>query len=668
MRLIGEGKVTSLRIDHPDGLYDPSAYLRMLQKECFIKMKSGLSDDKTPAADREKEASAEFDELTASDPLYKPFYIVGEKILLKGERMPEEWPIFSTTGYVFLNSLNGIFVDSENAKAFDRVYRRFSGMTFNLQDVIYEKKKLITQVAMSSEISALGHYLNLISEKNRHTRDFTLNSLKNAIVEVIAFFPVYRTYVNSLEQVKDRDRQQVESAVSKAKKKNPATSESVYDFLRDVLLLRFPEQMSGPDKQEWLEFTMRFQQITGPIMAKGVEDTAFYIYNRLTSLNEVGGMPDRFGTTLETFHGQNIERIKSWPHALIASSTHDTKRGEDVRARINVLSEIPDEWRRCISRWTRMNRRRRGIVDGRGVPERNDEYLFYQTLLGSWPAEPLDKEGHASYTKRIREYMLKAVREAKVNSSWISPNEKYEAALLAFVDAVMQQKRRNEFLRDFLYFQKKISFFGAFNSLSQVLLKITAPGVPDFYQGTELWDFRLVDPDNRSPVDYGKRIAMLEELKKREAEMGAAGLAKKLALDLNDDRVKLYLTMKALNFRKKNRPLFDSGEYIPLQTNGERRENVCASARKSGGQMVITVAPRFVTRLMPFPDDFFSAESIWKGSELILPIDESEKEYEVFLHNVLTDEIVETEKLDGTYVLPLSRVFKNFPVALLTCT
>ncbi len=661
MKLVAAGKVTGLRVDHADGLYDPSAYFRRLQKECFIRLKAGR-EDPASATFPETETSAAFEEVTAADPRYMPFYIVGEKILVKGERMPEEWPIFSTTGYTFLNSLTGLFILSKNTKAFDRIYRRFSGIFFNYQDIVYEEKKLILQVAMSSEVSTLGHYLNSISEKNRHTRDFTLNSLKNALVEVIAFFPVYRTYVNSLEGATDRDRQIVESAVSKAKKRNPATSESLYDFLRDVLLLRFPEQLSGPDRQEWLEFTMRFQQITGPVTAKGVEDTAFYIYNRLASLNEVGGMPDRFGIPVDTFHGQTIERAKSWPHALITTSTHDTKRSEDMRARLNVLSEVPDEWRQCIVRWGRMNRKKQQIVDARRVPERNEEYLLYQTLLGSWPAGQAATEDHSIYTKRISDYMLKAVREAKVNSSWISPNERYESALLAFVDAIMDRNGRNEFLRDFLRFQEKIAFFGMLNSLSQTLFKITSPGVPDFYQGTELWDFRLVDPDNRGPVDYERRIAMMEDLTKREAEMGKLGLAKELARDMNDGGVKLYLTMKALNLRRKKQELFESGEYLPLQAEGDRKENICALARRSGRQTAITAVPRFMVELIPFPGGPSGWGDIWQGSDLILPFSEPEARY----RNAFTDEILVAEDRQGVRVLPLSRIFDNFPVALLT--
>ena len=308
---------------------------------------------------------------------------------------------------------------------------------------------------------------------------------------------------------------------------------------------------------------MRFQQTTGAVMAKGVEDTAFYVYNRLISLNEVGGSPDRFGTTLQTFHGKNIERIKSWPHAIIATSTHDSKRSEDVRARINVLSEMPDEWRECLMKWSRLNKKKKPTVDGLSVPGRNEEYLLYQTLVGTWPVDPMNEAEYEVFKNRIKDYMLKAAREAKVNTSWINPNTIYEDALMIFIERVMDTHPVNQFLKDFLPFQKKISHYGMFNSLSKALLKITSPGVPDFYQGTEIWDFSLVDPDNRRPVDYDLRIRMFEELKKRESDIGPLKLINELTVNKDNGKIKMYLIYKSLNFRKNNRELFERGEYLP---------------------------------------------------------------------------------------------------------
>ncbi len=517
-RLIREKKVTGLRVDHPDGLYNPSEYFQGILMNCFLHMKLGLMENLAESPEIEAEILKQYYNLLSSDQQMRPFYIVGEKILIKGEKMPEDWPIVSTTGYVFLNSLNGIFVETTNVKSFDDIYNKFIKSKLNFQDIVYEKKKLIMEVIMSSEVNTLGHFLNRISEKNRHTRDFTLNSLTVAIIEVISFFPVYRTYINP-SGVTERDRRYIEIALSKAKRKNPAISESIFDFLKDVILLRYPDDFGDDDKKEWLDFVMRFQQITGPVMAKGFEDTAFYVYNRLVSLNEVSGSPDRFGTPMETFHGQNIERSKLWPYALIATSTHDSKRSEDVRARINVLSEIPDTWREYLIRWRRLNKKKRVIIEGQIVPDANEEYLLYQTLIGAWPIEPMNRSEHEVFKKRIKDYMLKALREAKVNTSWINPNTMYEDALMNFIETILNDVRGNKFLKDFQKFQKSISHYGIYNSLSQTLLKTTSPGIPDFYQGTELWDFSLVDPDNRRPVDYGLRIKILEELKKREQEI-----------------------------------------------------------------------------------------------------------------------------------------------------
>src|SRR5512143_402435 len=365
-QLIRDKSVTGLRVDHPDGLYNPVEYFHRLQRGCFSQqmIASGeVGDPEHLTLQTERTLAERYDEAFLADLAYKPFYIVGEKILAKSERMPEDWPIFSTTGYVFLNSVNGIFIDGNNAKAFDDAYEKFIRAKVNFMDIIYEKKQLVMTVGMSSEVNTLGHYLNDFSEKSRHTRDFTLNSLRRVIVEVIAALSVYRTYTNTW-QASDRDVQYIEHAVSRAKRKNPAMSGSIFDFLKDILMLRFPKDFKDEDKSAWLDFVLRFQQITGPVMAKGVEDTAFYVYNRLVSLNEVGGVPDRFGTSLETFHGQNIERVKNWPHALITSATHDTKRSEDVRARINVLSEMPGEWADRARSWARMNKKKKTVIDG----------------------------------------------------------------------------------------------------------------------------------------------------------------------------------------------------------------------------------------------------------------------------------------------------------------
>ena len=669
-RLIREGRVTGLRVDHPDGLYDPAEYFRWLQQQCFenvrlwhLEKKDMEVGDSSDLSQPGNSFGDGLETMMNGDNLTKPFYIVGEKILTRGERMPDNWPIFSTTGYVFLNSLNGIFIDGTTGKAFDRIYSIFTGHANSFQEMACDKKRLIMHVAMASEINTLGHVLNRISEKDRHTRDFTLRSLIIAIIEVIAAFPVYRTYINQAG-INDRDRRYIEHAISRARRNNPAVSSSIFDFLRDVLLLNYPDHLHEADRKEWMDFVMRFQQITGPVMAKGVEDTAFYVYNRFVSLNEVGGSPERFGIPLETFHGQNIERTKYWPHALITTATHDTKRGEDVRARLNVLSEIPDAWKDAVRRWSRMNKKKKPLVDGSPVPDRNSEYLFYQTLVGAWPLGIADKEEYLFFCKRIREYMLKAAREAKVSTSWTSPNRIYEDALMHFIGAVLEKKPDNLFPGDFAAFQKDISHFGMLNSLSQTLLKITCPGVPDFYQGTEIWDFSLVDPDNRRPVDFSTRKQMLQELKRRESAMTLCDLARQLTVSKEDGLVKLFLVRKALRYRRSRRELFDSGEYIPLEVMGSGGDNICAFSRRLGGAVAIIVAARFYTRLRTGDSGMPLGKEVWKDSELAVPFVKSGTNF----RNILTGQSVSLRMSDDSAALWLSDVLADFPVALLEKT
>lgn len=664
-RLLEEGKVTGLRVDHPDGLYNPSEYIERLQRECFKRLSSphASGDGDLEQSDGNPEVYKLYERLLSSDPQYKPFYIVGEKILTKSEKMPEDWPIFGTTGYVFLNSLNGIFVDTGNARMFDNLRSKFSNIKDDFPEVVYGKKKLVIQVSMSSEINTLGHYLSKISEKNRHTRDFTLNSLTKAITDVIACFPVYRTYINSWT-IQDRDRQYIEAAVSKAKRKNPAISSAIFNFLGDVLLLRFPDDFGEDDKKEWLDFVMRFQQMTAPVMAKGVEDTALYIYNRLVSLNEVGGSPERFGLSLEAFHGQNLDRIKYWPHALITTSTHDTKRSEDVRARINVLSEIPAKWKDCLTRWGSLNRTKKTAVEGQMVPDRNEECLLYQTLVGAWPLGRPRETEYEAFKARIRNYMVKALREAKINTSWINPNAEYEDAVISFIDAILAVAPGNKFLEEFEPFQKTLSWFGMLNSLSQTLLKIASPGVPDFYQGNEVWDFSLVDPDNRRPVNFAGMMDTLAALKKKISNSGSdfTGFLRELIQNWEDGSIKLYVIIQALTYRKENHQLFMEGAYIPLIGDGELKDHVCAFARQRDNKTVLIIVPRFMTQVLHFTSEMQSWGKVWENTGILLPDDIPGDIFK----NVLTSEKTEAVRRSGKRELPLGLVLSGFPVAMLT--
>jgi (1->4)-alpha-D-glucan 1-alpha-D-glucosylmutase len=539
----------------------------------------------------------------------RPFYVVVEKILGHDERLRESWAAHGATGYGFLNLLNGLFVDAQNAEAFGRLYRRLVGLESNFADVAYESKKLILETAMSSELHMLSRRLDRISEQSRYTRDFTLNSLQHALAEMIACFPVYRSYIRpnatDAEDVGEEDRRYISRAIRNAKRRNPAVSASIFDFIESLLLLRDseeierPEMIDGDGRRERREFVMRFQQLTGPVTAKGIEDTAFYRFYPLASLCEVGGEPWRFGVPPVTFHRRNRERLSLWPHGMIASSTHDTKRSEDARARINALSEIPVRWYRAVRRWQNMNRELKATIEDQPAPDANEEYLLYQALLGAWPLDDGAGPGEQtpqSFAQRIQEYMIKALREAKIHSSWLNPDEEYEQAVHDFISKILSPD--GAFAKDFAEFQAPIARAGMFNSLSQTLLKIASPGVPDFYQGTEIWDFSLVDPDNRRPVDYERRKRLLDSLRDKEAG-DQTSLADDLLRSAPDGRIKMFVTTGALHYRKNNRDLFERGEYLQLQPAGERERHVVSFARRIGDKTAIVIATRFFMRLTP---------------------------------------------------------------------
>ncbi|HKQ37594.1 MAG TPA: malto-oligosyltrehalose synthase [Verrucomicrobiae bacterium] len=545
--LIGEGLVTGLRIDHPDGLWDPKQYFERLQNR-------------------------------------GPIYVLAEKILTGDEPLPGDWPVDGTTGYDFLNRLNGIFVDQRNEAAMTQVYQDVTGCTDDFADIVYASKKKVLAMSFQSEINTLAHHL----KAKPQGQDFTLADLRAAIAETAAAFPVYRTYATDRT---DPDPKYIAAV----KADGPAMQ-----FVGDVLLMKIPDR----------QFVMKFQQLTGPVMAKGLEDTAFYNYNRLLSLNEVGGSPEKFGTSVEDFHRYNIEKQKHWPHSLLATATHDTKRGEDLRARLNVLSEMPEEWRGVVSKWIQPTR----------APTANDQYMLFQTLVGAWDA------GLEGFADRICAFMTKAMREAKANTSWTDPNEEYERATLDFVRRLLAPG--NPWWKEFEAFQSRVAFFGHYNSLSQVLLKMTSPGVPDFYQGTELWDFNLVDPDNRRPVDYKLRNELLLKLKRNTPEES-----------------KLFVIWRTLQFRNENRELFEKGDYVPI---GATIANVCAFARKQEDRTVIVIAPRLISNLcggkLAAP-----LGAVWKDATLGIEA--------AGLQNLFTGEIVSSNRL--------SEILKTFPIALL---
>ncbi|WP_447971143.1 malto-oligosyltrehalose synthase [Nitrospira sp. M1] len=639
--LLKTGAITGLRIDHIDGLFDPKAYLEQWQ------------------AWAREELNLPFDDHNRS------IFIVVEKILGKSETLSEDWPCHGTTGYDFLTLLNNLFIDTQHVRKFDDLYNRFTKPPGTYDDLIYSSKKLIMSSAMSSEINALGHQLSLLSERNRRSRDFTLNSLIHAVREIIACFPVYRTYVtfDPSEGVSDRDRLYIRLATVRAKRRNPAISNLVFDFIRD-LLLKVPFDGSRLDWREVNSFIMKFQQTTSPVMAKGVEDTAFYTYNRLTSLNEVGGEPDQFGISLDHFHEAMQSRKETSPYSMSATATHDTKRGEDVRARLNVLSEFPQEWRKHVSRWSQLNKKAKQIIEEHPIPDRNEEYFLYQTLLGCWPFTPLEGPDLENFSSRIQEYMVKSLREAKVHSSWLNPNEAYESAVQEFIVHILKPTRSRAFLRDFLSFQHTIAHFGIINSLSQVLLKITAPGIPDFYQGTELWDLHLVDPDNRRPIPYEHYRHALDDLYNTQQRDGTLTLVRQLLEHPHNGHLKLWTTTMALQYRKSHASLFLDGQFQPLMTEGPQSPHACAFARIEGEHASVTIIPRLISTICSEPRQWPLGKEIWNNTNLLLPDKLSGSQFT----NILTGECIPSTQHNEKAIVPLHRIFEHFPVAVLERT
>jgi (1->4)-alpha-D-glucan 1-alpha-D-glucosylmutase len=662
-RLIKDGTVHGVRIDHPDGLFDPAQYFLRLQE---------VAADALGVEAGEAESSR------------RPLYVIAEKILSAGEQLPRGWAVHGTTGYNFLNDLNGIFIDVSLARRTRRLYAKLTGHTEPFDDVLYGCKRLIMATAMASELNVLAHMLDRVGESNRKSRDFTLEAMRDVIAEVVACFPVYRTYVDTRGWTAD-DRAVVARAIARARRRNPAMEASLFDFFREVMLPRSPvdeqsepapggaERRSGyppaneAEAQERLSFAMKFQQYSGPVQAKGLEDTSFYRYNVLLSLNEVGGDPSRFGRSMEEFHNANAHRAVEWPFEMVTTATHDTKLGEDVRARINVISEMPVEWGREVSRWMRISKGQRTVVDGEPAPDRTDEYRFYQALLGVWPTDvPRDATSAPDdLVTRLSDYMLKAVREAKVHTSWLTPNEPYESAIRKFVKGTLTGASGARLLHAFLPFQQRIALLGAVNSLAQLVIKAGAPGVPDFYQGTEMWDFSLVDPDNRRPVDFERRCAALNEA---DALLATAPPARQAAIrqwldNWADGKIKLLVTAAALRLRRALPDVFLGGGYTPLTTEVTVPAGAVAFARQaeSGGDAVLIMTPRLCSRLVPDDRQAPLGGECWKTSRVMLPEALRER---TFRDVVTGAEIRPTAAGDSAWIF-LGEAFQTLPVAIL---
>ena len=566
--LVASGAVTGLRIDHPDGLYRPLEYFEKLQMRCAKALRVPLPKDG------------------------RAIYLIVEKILTGEEQLPQNWPVHGTTGYGFANQVAGVLVDHNAEGAITKIFKRFIGHSLHFGHLVYAKKRLVMRISLANEVNVLGTMVDRLSEQNRWFRDYTLEALARAVRETIACFPVYRTYLEPGKPVSEEDRAVIERAVAAAKRRNPAIEESVFNFLRDLLLFRFPENLDEEQRAAHAEFVLKFQQFTGPITAKGLEDTVFYIYNRLAALNEVGGEPQLFGLSVETFHERNLRRQRDWPASLLATSTHDSKRSEDVRARMLAISEIPPLWGRSLQKWRTTNRRFKKQIDDAEAPDAGEEYLLYQTLLGTWPVDldgaPVPSAG-PKFIARIQRYMAKALKEAKLNTSWIQPNENWDDAMQEFVARILEAGPRNKFLPAFLPVAAEIARLGAINSLAQTAIKLTAPGVPDIYQGTEIWDDSLVDPDNRRPIDYARRRETLTQIDNVPAN--------ELMQCWPDGRIKMRLTQRLLHLRRENPELFREGIYEPINFGGTFADCTIGFVRRDRARAIIVIVPRLSSRV-----------------------------------------------------------------------
>lgn len=622
---IQKDAVQGLRIDHVDGLRNPEEYLHQLKLHCPHIL-----------------------------------YTIVEKILIGNEKLRRQWPIQGTVGYDFLTQLNGLFVRQPNKQTIEEIYCSFTGAAKNVFQHIYESKKLILRMSLISELDALAQNLFKIAEQEDPSNHFTKDKLREGICEIIACFPVYRSYIcnegSERKEIDEEDRQIILSTISKAKKLHSPIKGSIYDFIKKILLQEYPFDLSEEQKCERQNFILQFEQLTAAVMGKGLEDTAFYRFYPLVSLNEVGGNLYDFGIDLESFHKKNLERCNFWPHTMLSTSTHDTKHSEDVRARINVLSEIPDQWHQALQRWSEENRQYKIRLNSCFAPDKNEEYFFYQNLIGTWPLEPLPPLQYLEYVHRIQNYMEKSIKEAKIHTNWIVPNKQYDEAIHQFVEQVLGSgPNQNAFLRDFSTFIPKIMAAGMLNSLSQLLIKFTSPGIPDIYQGNEIWDFSLVDPDNRRPVDFLYRQTLLKKMREESAKKSSLDFIESLLQWPEDGKLKLFITKKTLQIRKKLEHLFKLGEYLPLNTQGPKQEHVIAFARIFENKAVIVISTRFFTSLL-LDSSLMTPPTLWKNTKVLLSASLRGKTFK----NAFTDTLIAPE-----VSIDLEKELYPFPFALL---
>jgi (1->4)-alpha-D-glucan 1-alpha-D-glucosylmutase len=591
LRWLRSGQLSGLRIDHPDGLSDPQQYFERLQSHYA------------------REAA-----IAGTEP--RALYLVVEKILAEHETLPEAWPVHGDTGYRFSSVVNGLFVDSSREPEVDRLWRAFTGETQDFDEIVYRCKKIIIYTALFSELRWLATAIHQITRANRRTCDFTRPRLRVALAETAAAFPVYRTYLRPGEAASTADRQHIDWAVAAAKRRLGSAEAAVLDHLRDVLLGE--GEAVHADAQLRARFIARWQQFTAPVMAKAVEDTSFYRYTRLVSLNEVGSDPRTFGLSPAAFHAANQQRLRFRTHSMLATSTHDSKRAEDLRARINVLAEDPALWEESLQRFHHRAELYTTQTDAGPAPTRHDIWLLFQTLAGMWPARPPGERERDELRHRVQAYMLKAIREAKKQTSWTSPVPAYEDAVERFVDAVLRSGQPNPFVDEMDRLAARLAPSGFRGSLAQLALKFTVPGVPDLYQGSEQWTFSLVDPDNRRPVDFEKLGAQLDALR-RSCKEGtpAPQLWRELCDNAADGRIKQLVTWRLLQLRAAHPKLFESGGYSPLALRGSGADHAVAFVRHHEAETVLVVAARLTYSLCQGDDARWSPQ-LWRDTQLDL--------------------------------------------------
>lgn len=638
--LAAAGVVDGLRIDHPDGLYDPARYFAQLQRG--YARRAGLL---LPDQDAQGRPT-------------RPLYVLAEKITALHEEVPESWHIHGMTGYRFANLVNGLWVDASAATRFEHIWRNFTGVSERFDELGRAGKRDIIRTALSSELNMLSTELLRIARTDRRTRDYTLNALRRALTEVAACMPVYRTYF--IEAPSEQDQRYVDWAVTSAVRHSQEADLSVFSFVHHTLLGQAVPNAPDSLCDRVHRFAIRFQQFSAPVAAKGVEDTAFYRYFPLASLNEVGGDPDLFGVSVADFHAASADRAQRWPHTMLATSTHDSKRSEDVRNRIDVLSEMPARWRLALRHWRDLNRGIRHKLAAAGLPpdapSHADEYLLYQTLLGTLPPEALQATTLAPYCERIVSYMRKAAREAKVHTRWTAPDAPYEAALEGFVRALLERLHGGRFLDELHALGATLAWFGALNSLSTTLIKFTSPGVPDLYQGHETIALTLVDPDNRRPVDYtalAQTLAGLEALNPADAAQLPA-----LASAPHDGRAKLWITWRLLMLRRERPALFGEGDYTALQVDGVHADHVVAFARRYQGVTLIAISGRLFARLLGESTQPPLGEAVWSDTSVVIDLPDGTR-----LTNVLTDETC----VVANGRITLGAAFARLPCAALIC-